>query len=104
MGRLREINEQMLELLEEAKRIVNSKKKTHRLTAERMKAYWHGHIQMGLTNEHDYVGSGGATMEDAVRDIEGDGDSFEDLVNYAGIMIRICSHRVRVSRMSSSTR
>jgi hypothetical protein len=84
MGRLREIQEQMLELLDEAKRIVSSKRKTHRMTYERMKAYWHGHIQMALTNEHDYLGSGGATMLEAVEEIEGTGDSVDDLENYAG--------------------
>lgn len=84
MGRLREIQEQMLELLEEAKGIVTSKRKTHRMTYERMKAYWHGHIQMALTDEHDYLGSGGATMLEAVNEIEGNGDSVDDLVEYAG--------------------
>jgi hypothetical protein len=84
MGRLREIQEQMLELLEEAKGIVTRKSKSHRMTYERMRAYWHGHIKMGLTNEHEYLGSGGATLEDAVNDIEGDGDSLENLIEYAG--------------------
>lgn len=84
MGRLREIQEEMLSLLDEAKGIVARKKKTHRLTFERMTAYWHGSIQMGLTSDHNYIGSDGATMEEAVKDIEGDGDTLEDLIEYAG--------------------
>lgn len=84
MGRLREIQEQMLELLEEAKGIVTKKRKTHGMTYDRMKAYWHGHIQMALTDEHSYVGKDGATMEDAIKDIEGEGDSAVDLIAYAG--------------------
>jgi len=83
MGRLREIQQEMLELLEEAKGIVSRKRKTHRTTVERMKAYWHGHIAMALSDDHEYVGKDGATMEDAIKDIEGDGDSVDDLVNYA---------------------
>jgi hypothetical protein len=83
MGRLREIQEQMLELLEEAKGIVSKKRKSHRMTYDRMKAYWHGHIQMALTDEHGYVGSDGATMLEAVNDIEGEGDSAVDLIAYA---------------------
>ena len=72
-----------LELLEEAKSIVTEKKNTHRDAYERMRAYWHASIQMGLTDEHDYVGKE-VSMEDAIQDIEGDGDTAEDLVNYAG--------------------
>lgn len=84
MGRLREIQEEMLNLLEEARSLVSRKSKTHRMTYERMKAYWHGHIQMALTDDHMYLGSGGATMQEAVNDIEGNGDSVADLVEYAG--------------------
>lgn len=82
MGRLKEIHEQMLELLEEAKTIVRHKKDTHRSVYERMKAYWHPHIQMALTKDHEYLGNDGATMEEAVNAIEG-GDTLEALVEYA---------------------
>jgi hypothetical protein len=84
MGRLREIQEEMLELLEEAKGIVTGKRKMHPMVYERMKAYWHGSIQMGLTTDNDYIGGAGATMEEAIAAIEGDGDGVDDLVNYAG--------------------
>lgn len=83
MGRLRQIQEEMLELLEEAKSIVTSKKPSHRQVYDRMKAYWHPHIKMALTNDHEYVGKE-CSMEEAISEIDGNGDTLEDLVEYAG--------------------
>jgi hypothetical protein len=98
MGRLREIQGEMLALLEEAKGIVTKKRKTYPMTYERMKAYWHGHIQCALTENHDYVGGDGATMEEAVNEIEGDGGTIDDGITdgagYVPVTIKASSNFV----------
>lgn len=66
--RLKEIKDQMLELLEEAHGLV--KHSGDKFQAERAKAYWHPHIQMALTNDHWYLGKDGATLEDAINALE----------------------------------
>jgi hypothetical protein len=81
MARLEEIRDEMLSLLEEAKQIVRSKKKTNRMTYERMMAYWYPHIQMALTSEHDFCGSD-TNMQEAIDELEG-ADSLEALLEYA---------------------
>lgn len=78
MHRLREIQGEMAELLQEAEQIVRGAKKDHRNVYERMKAYWHPAIAMALSDEHDYLGSGGATMEEACLALEGDEEEEEE--------------------------
>ena len=68
--RLEEIRQEMLELIAEARQIVLRNMHTHRMTYERMKAYWGAQIEMALQDKHNYLGSAGATMEEAVRDLE----------------------------------
>ena len=72
MHRLREIQGEMAELLHEAEQIVSGEKKDHRMVYERMLAYWHPAIAMALSDEHNYLGSGGATMEEACLALESD--------------------------------
>jgi hypothetical protein len=81
MGRLEEIRDEMLELLEEAKKIVRDKRKTHRMVYERMMSYWYPHIKMGLTSDHEFLGSD-TNMQEAIDAIDGD-DSLEALIAYA---------------------
>jgi hypothetical protein len=78
MSRLEDIHEKMLELLYEAKEIVTSHRDTHPMIYERMKAYWHPHIQMALTKDHEYLGGDGATMEEAVLALEDVDDYVDD--------------------------
>lgn len=68
VDRLKEIKDKMLELLDEAKHIVKWSGDQHQV--ERMRAYWHPHIQMGLTEEHDYMGNGGASLEQCIDALE----------------------------------
>lgn len=76
MNRLEEIRDTMLELLDEAKSIVNSK--CSRLTKDRMRAYWFAQIQMALTDDHCYLGSAGATMQEAIDEIGDEGTEDDD--------------------------
>lgn len=71
VDRLKEIQEEMSELLDEAKRLVQQS--GDRFQIDRMKAYWHPHIQCALSNDHLYVGNDGATMQSCIESLD-----FED--------------------------
>ena len=64
---LSEINQQMLDLLRQAARLLRAAPDP---TYRRAKAYWLAHITMALTDEHDYLGSGTVTMQDTIRELE----------------------------------
>lgn len=68
IDRLNEIKDKMLELLFDAKEIVRWSGDQHQI--DRMKAYWHPHIQMALTESHDYMGNGGASLEQCIGALE----------------------------------
>jgi hypothetical protein len=70
VDRLKEIQEEMSELLDEAKRLVQQS--GDRFQIDRMKAYWHPHIQMALSDDHMYLGKDGATMQDCIESLESD--------------------------------
>jgi hypothetical protein len=75
VDRLREIKDQMVEMADEALRIVL--RSGDRFQYDRAKAYWHPHIQMALSDDHRYLGRDGSTLEEAVDALEGqveDGD------------------------------
>ena len=59
--RFEEIQSEILELLDEAKRIVQSTKNT--IEIERMRGYWLAQIQTAVSKDHDYVSSSMFTME-----------------------------------------
>jgi len=73
--RLKEIKDQMLELLEDALGIV--KQSGNKFQYDRAKAYWHPHIQMALTDDHWYLGKDGATLESAIDALEGEDEDDE---------------------------
>lgn len=76
--RLQEIKDEMLGLLEEAKRIIAS---GPRHTYERAKAYCLAHIAIALDDDHDYVGSDGANLQEIIDELdpgEPDEDDEED--------------------------
>jgi hypothetical protein len=77
VDRLREIQEEMSELLDEAKRLVQQS--GDRFQIDRMKAYWHPHIQMALSDDHMYVGKDGATLEDCIESLEFEEDEEEHI-------------------------
>jgi hypothetical protein len=81
VDRLREIQEEIGELLEEALRIVKSSGDKFQIA--RSKSYWHPHIQMALSDYHSYVGKDGATLEGTINALEAhvsdeDDEEFED--------------------------
>jgi hypothetical protein len=64
-NRLVEIQEEMLKLLDEAKRIMI---REGGISYERAKDYWLASIETALTNEHNYLGGSMFTMEDAIAE------------------------------------
>lgn len=66
--RLREIQEEMLGLLEEAEGIIRRSGNRHAYDAA--KAYWFAHIEMALTSEHGYMGSCDPNMEKTINALD----------------------------------
>jgi len=62
MARLEEIKNEMLDLLGEARELVEGTNEE-----DRAEAYWLAHIEMALINEHRYVGGSMCTMEDTIE-------------------------------------
>lgn len=67
--RLQAIQEEMSELLDEAKDIIKGTN-SNRIW-ERAKGYWVAAISMGLSKEHEYLGSAGVSMDDTLNELEG---------------------------------
>ncbi|MDP2430751.1 MAG: hypothetical protein Q8O33_01830, partial [Pseudomonadota bacterium] len=66
---LREIQAQMLECLDQAKRLI--KQSGQDITLQRAEAYWLAHAKIALTNDHAYLGGSMCSMEDTIAEIEG---------------------------------
>lgn len=75
LERLREIQYEMLELLDEAKRILRDD--FGGMTYERANAYWLAHVKMALTKDHGFLGGSMVDMEDTLAECE-DGDVDRD--------------------------
>lgn len=70
-SRLVEIQDEMLDLLTEAKRLVRHE---GGISWERAKGYWVAQIETALSNEHDYLGGSMCTMQDTINELEPDED------------------------------
>lgn len=71
LDRLEEIRDEMLELLDEADRIL--RRDFGGLIYERAKSYWLAHVKMALTKDHGYLGGSMVDFEDTLKEIEEDG-------------------------------
>jgi hypothetical protein len=67
---LREIQEEMLDLLERAKSVVKRGSTSNRMVYDRALSYWLAHAQMALTKRHDYLGSSTVDMDDTIEELE----------------------------------
>jgi hypothetical protein len=73
LDRLKEIQSEMLELLDEADRILRHDFKG--MIYERARSYWLAHVKMALTKDHGYLGGSMCDFEDTIKEIEeGDGE------------------------------
>ena len=69
---LREIQRQMLELLGQARNILDGS--SFESAAAQAACYWIPHIEMNLSNEHDYCGGTMCSLEDTITEIEEGGE------------------------------
>jgi hypothetical protein len=67
--RLHEIKEEIKSLANEALSLV--RRSGNRLEYDRSKCYWHPHVVMAVTNDHDYIGGSMASLEDVINALEG---------------------------------
>jgi len=65
IDRLYEIQEEMTELLREARQLLRGTR-----AESRAKAYWIPGVLTSLTNQHSYLGRSMCTMEDTIRELE----------------------------------
>ena len=61
-----EIQQEMLELLERARRILHN---APILTRQRAEAYWLPHVTTALTSDHSYLGGSMVTMENTITEL-----------------------------------
>jgi len=80
-NRLVEIQSEMLDLYHEAKELLRRCGGT--TAVARAKAYWMASVEMGLTNDHNYLGSAGVSMEDTIRETD-PGDEEEEVCELCG--------------------
>lgn len=69
---LRELQAQMLECLDQAKRLIEQT--GQHITLQRAEAYWLAHVRIALTNDHGYLGGSMCSMEDTIEEIAGSED------------------------------
>ena len=66
---LRELQVQMLECLDQAKRLIEQTGQS--MTLQRAESYWLAHARIALTNSHGYLGGSMCSMEDTIEEIAG---------------------------------
>ncbi len=69
---LRELQAQMLECLDQAKRLIEQS--GQHTTLQRAEAYWLAHARIALTNNHGYLGGSMCSMEDTIDEFAGSED------------------------------
>lgn len=84
LERLRELQMNILDALEEASNIIRM---SDRSIYERAKSYWLAHAKMAITKEHEYMGGSMVDMDDTIRELEdmADGDEDEDEYDDEGV-------------------
>lgn len=76
IDRLCAIQEEMLELLNEAGDII--RQSDENIHWDRAKAYWYAHVQIALSNNHDYLGGSMHNMQDTISYLEASLDEVSD--------------------------
>jgi len=74
IDRLREIQSEIEELLDEAMHCIRDAGGS---TAQ-ADAYWKAHIICALRNDHEYLGGSMVTMQDTIEELESGGESPDD--------------------------
>lgn len=72
VDRLEEIREEIMELMDEAKKIVAGSK--NRGAVGRADAYWIPHIEIALGGEHGYMDRSMCSMQDTIEELRRSND------------------------------
>ena len=78
-GRLSEIKDEIKELMDEAKSIVEHS--GNNTAWARAKSYWYAHIVMALDDDHMFMGGSMTSMQDTIDELGGSGN-MEDAVSF----------------------
>ena len=65
---LRDIQLELIDLLDRAKELLRNAPST---TRERAEDYWLAHARMAITKNHDYIGRSMVNMDDTIAELEG---------------------------------
>jgi len=74
---LRDIQAEMIDLLDQAQRLLRS---VPGMTRERAESYWLAHARMAITKNHGYLGGSMVDMDDTIAELENadEGDEGDD--------------------------
>jgi len=73
---LRDIQLELIDLLDQAQRLLSS---APGMTRERAQSYWLAHARMAITKNHGYLGGSMVDMEDTIDELENaDGEDDEE--------------------------
>ena len=64
---LRDIQAEMIDLLDQAQRLLRS---APGMTRERAQSYWLAHARMAITKNHSYLGGSMVDMDDTIAELE----------------------------------
>ena len=64
---LRDIQAEMIDLLDQAQRLLRS---APDMTRERAQSYWLAHARMAITKNHSYLGGSMVDMDDTIAELE----------------------------------
>lgn len=74
---LRDIQAEMIDLLDQAQRLLRN---APGMTRERAESYWLAHARMAITKNHSYLGGSMVNMDDTIAELENaeEGDEGDD--------------------------
>lgn len=73
LERLVEIKDEMLELLNETRRLLQGTSEE-----DRARSYWWAHIRMAIDNDHGYLGGSMVTIQDTIEELENEVNGNQD--------------------------
>jgi len=75
VDRLKEIQGEMLDLLNEARGLIMQAFGRDSMIFKRADAYWLAHVKIALTKEHGFLGGSMCDFEDTIKECEEDEDA-----------------------------
>lgn len=72
---LRDIQAELIDLLDQAKELLRN---APSMTRERAESYWLAHARMAITKNHSYLGGSMVNMDDTIAEMEGTGSEDDE--------------------------